>query len=75
MVLVLLLQFWLQGKNRSSKMLCKKIRFKIKEDDVAINVDVNDAAAELGIEPADDTAAEADTAGVDRCCFRSCLPL
>jgi hypothetical protein len=45
MVLVLLLQFWLQG-NRSSIMLCKKIRFKIKEaSDIAINVDVNDAAA------------------------------
>jgi hypothetical protein len=60
----LLLQFWLQG-NRSFKTLCKKTRFKIKEkSDAAINVDVNDAAAELGIEPADDTAAEADTAGV-----------
>jgi hypothetical protein len=41
--------------------LAKKIRFKIEEkSDAAINVDVDDA--ELGIEPADDTAA--DTAGV-----------
>jgi hypothetical protein len=51
LVLVLLLHFWLQG-NRSSKMLCKKICFKIEEkSDTTINVDINVIAAELPWNP------------------------